>query len=109
MFACSRFLFLPHFLTTNKKTYLVYWITFRLFFIAGKVYNYGCNLTSPSLWTWGSSPNLDGFGKLGEEMVVSNAGGGSVINVSHCSTVERLYAWEKKLFQEVKVNKNKFL
>ncbi|KAJ9172665.1 hypothetical protein P3X46_015879 [Hevea brasiliensis] len=62
----------------------------------GKVYDHGCNLTSPSLWTWGSSPKMNGFGKMGEEIV------GSTVGISHCSTVERLYAWEKKLFQEVK-------
>ncbi|GAV64833.1 Ras domain-containing protein/DUF632 domain-containing protein/DUF630 domain-containing protein [Cephalotus follicularis] len=69
----------------------------------GKVYNYGCSL-NPSLWTWGSSPKLNGFGKLGEEMIGSNVGVGvgGVMCGSHCSTVERLYAWEKKLFQEVK-------
>ena len=70
---------------------------------AGRVYNYGCNLTSPSSWTWGPSPKLDGFGKMNEEMVVSHVGSGGVAHVSHCSTVERLYAWEKKLFIEVKV------
>jgi hypothetical protein len=35
--------------------------------------------------------------------VVSHVGSGGVAHVSHCSTVERLYAWEKKLFIEVKV------
>ncbi|KAJ8764303.1 hypothetical protein K2173_006043 [Erythroxylum novogranatense] len=69
----------------------------------GKVYNYGCNLTSPSLWTWGSSsPKLNGFGKMGEGIIISNVAGGNIANSSHCSTVERLYAWEKKLFQEAK-------
>ncbi|KAL9378226.1 hypothetical protein Peur_029561 [Populus x canadensis] len=68
----------------------------------GKGYNYGCRLTSPSLWTWGSSPKLNGFGKISEEMVVSHGGSGGAAHVSHCSTVERLYAWEKKLFLEVK-------
>lgn len=62
----------------------------------GKVYNYGCNL-SPSSWTWSLSPKSNGFGKLGEEML-----GSGVASNSHCSTVERLYAWEKKLYQEVK-------
>jgi hypothetical protein len=66
--------------------------------LAGKVYNYGCNL-SPSSWTWSLSPKSNGFGKLGEEMP-----GSGVASNSHCSTVERLYAWEKKLYQEVKVN-----
>ncbi|XP_011043178.1 PREDICTED: uncharacterized protein LOC105138705 [Populus euphratica] len=68
----------------------------------GRVYNYGCNLTRTASWTWGSSPKLDGFGKMSEEMVVSHVGSGGVAHVSHCSTVERLYAWEKKLFIEVK-------
>ena len=38
-------------------------------------------------------------------MVVTDIAGGGIISGSgsHCSTVERLYAWEKKLFQEVKV------
>uniref|UniRef100_A0A2C9WKZ7 DUF632 domain-containing protein n=1 Tax=Manihot esculenta TaxID=3983 RepID=A0A2C9WKZ7_MANES len=63
---------------------------------AGKIYDYGCNLTNPSSWTWSSSQKMDGFGKMGGEMV------GSTEGTSHCSTVERLYAWEKKLLQEVK-------
>lgn len=72
--------------------------------VVGKVHSYGWNL-SPSLWTWGSSPKLNGFGKLTEGTPVSVGtfganGGGSV---GHGSTVERLYAWEKKLYQEVKV------
>lgn len=61
---------------------------------------------SPSLWTWGSSsPKLNGFGKMSDDMVKSNLGGGgpNIISSSHCSTVERLYAWEKKLYEEVKV------
>ncbi|OAY60884.1 protein ALTERED PHOSPHATE STARVATION RESPONSE 1 [Manihot esculenta] len=62
----------------------------------GKIYDYGCNLTNPSSWTWSSSQKMDGFGKMGGEMV------GSTEGTSHCSTVERLYAWEKKLLQEVK-------
>ncbi|KAJ6366734.1 hypothetical protein OIU77_003170 [Salix suchowensis] len=63
---------------------------------------YGCHLTSPSYWTWGSSPKLNEFGKISEEMVVSHVGSGGVAHASHCSTVERLYAWEKRLFLEVK-------
>lgn len=70
--------------------------------LAGKVYNYGCNL-SPSSWTWSLSPKSNGFGKLGEEMLGSSVAGGAIVSNSHCSTVERLYAWEKKLYQEVKV------
>ncbi|XP_058090929.1 protein ALTERED PHOSPHATE STARVATION RESPONSE 1 [Magnolia sinica] len=65
----------------------------------GKVYNYGRSL-GPSLWSRGSNSKSSGFnsiGRLDEEMI-----GGCVGNASHCSTVERLYAWEKKLYQEVK-------
>ncbi|KAJ6678298.1 SERINE HYDROXYMETHYLTRANSFERASE putative (DUF632)-RELATED [Salix viminalis] len=68
----------------------------------GKGYSHGCHLTSPSYWTWGSSPKLSEFGKISEEMVVSHVGSGGVAHASHCSTVERLYAWEKRLFLEVK-------
>lgn len=73
-----------------------------LFLVAGKVYNYGCNLT-PSLWAWGLSPKSNGFGNLGEQMTGGNITGCINGVGSHCSTVERLYAWEKKLYQEVKV------
>ncbi|XP_061367717.1 protein ALTERED PHOSPHATE STARVATION RESPONSE 1-like isoform X1 [Gastrolobium bilobum] len=70
---------------------------------ASKVYSYGWSL-SPSLWAWGSSPKLNGFGKLAEGTPVSvgNFGANGVGSGGHCSTVERLYAWEKKLYQEVK-------
>lgn len=75
----------------SSNMYLVY------FLLAGKVYGYGKSL-SPLLWTWGSSSSkLDGFGKFNEEVLHNH------INGSHCSTVERLYAWEKKLYLEVKV------
>ncbi|GMI68210.1 Altered Phosphate Starvation Response 1 [Hibiscus trionum] len=57
----------------------------------GKVYNYGCNLT-PTTWTWNWNQKLEGIGNES----------GSVVSRSHCSTIERLYAWEKKLYQEVK-------
>ncbi|KAI8032631.1 Nitrate regulatory gene2 protein [Camellia lanceoleosa] len=68
-----------------------------------KVYGYGKNL-SPLMWTWGSCQKLDGFGKLCEEVNVGggDGGGGDSTTGSHCSTVERLYAWEKKLYLEVK-------
>lgn len=69
---------------------------------AGKVYNYGWNL-NPSLWAWGSSPKPNGFGKLGEEIYFRNSEAKGDAIGSHSSTVERLYAWEKKLHQEVKV------
>lgn len=69
---------------------------------SGKVYNYGRNF-SPLMWTWGSNSKSSGFGRLDEKIIAgSNAGNGSFLNTSHCSTVERLYVWEKKLFQEVK-------
>lgn len=71
--------------------------------LAGKVYNYGLSLSS-SLWTWGSSPKSNGFRKFGEEMLGSDVAGGSIVcSDSHFSTVERLFAWEKKLYDEVKV------
>jgi hypothetical protein len=73
-----------------------------LLVVAGKVYNYGFNL-SPSLWTWGLNPKSNGFRKFGEEMLGSGVAGGSVVGDSHCCTVERLFAWEKKLCEEVKV------
>lgn len=73
--------------------------------MVGKVHSYGWSL-SPSLWAWGSSPKLNGFGKLAEGTPVSVGGTfgvNGVGSVGHCSTVERLHAWEKKLYQEVKV------
>ena len=74
-----------------------------LLLVVGKVYGYGWNL-SQSMWAWGSSPKLNGFGKLVETPVsVGNFGANGVGSGGHCSTVERLYAWEKKLYQEVKV------
>ncbi|KAK8673297.1 hypothetical protein V6N13_111643 [Hibiscus sabdariffa] len=66
----------------------------------GKVYNYGCNLT-PTTWAWNWNQKMEGIGKPGEEKMAGNTSG-SVLSSSHCSTVERLYAWEKKLYQEVK-------
>ncbi|KAK9286036.1 hypothetical protein L1049_025239 [Liquidambar formosana] len=68
---------------------------------SGKVYNCGRSL-SPLSWTWSSSPKLNGFGKLGDEVIGCDVASGAVISSSHCSTVERLYAWEKKLYMEVK-------
>ncbi|KAL3630120.1 hypothetical protein CASFOL_023104 [Castilleja foliolosa] len=60
--------------------------------------------SSALLWTWGSSSaKWNAFGKLCEDPVGNNVGGLAVDeNATHCSTVERLYAWEKKLYQEVK-------
>ncbi|XVF62208.1 hypothetical protein PTKIN_Ptkin08bG0198900 [Pterospermum kingtungense] len=66
----------------------------------GKVYNYGCNLT-PTTWTWNWNTKMEEIGKFGEDKIGEN-GGCNVHNSSHCSTIERLYAWEQRLYQEVK-------
>ncbi|PKI68208.1 hypothetical protein CRG98_011407 [Punica granatum] len=63
----------------------------------GKVYDNGCSL-SPSVWTLGCSSQR--WGSFGEGKMGSNLARSG--NGSHCSTAERLYAWEKKLYQEVK-------
>ncbi|KAK9230877.1 hypothetical protein WN943_021108 [Citrus x changshan-huyou] len=63
-----------------------------------KAYNYGCTL-NPTSWTWGVTPRMNTHRvRVGEV----DAGAGAAINDSHHCTVERLYAWEKKLFMEVK-------
>ncbi|KAJ0907926.1 hypothetical protein HanRHA438_Chr07g0304681 [Helianthus annuus] len=54
----------------------------------------------PLFGSWSSTPKLNVFGCDGMGGVT--AVGGSLGVGSHCSTVERLYAWEKKLYQEVK-------
>ncbi|KAJ9541029.1 hypothetical protein OSB04_027535 [Centaurea solstitialis] len=67
---------------------------------SGKIHEYGKSL-SPLFGSWSSSSTMNMFGKMGCDEMVGDAvvgGGGG----SHCSTVERLYAWEKKLYQEVK-------
>ncbi|XP_068646812.1 protein ALTERED PHOSPHATE STARVATION RESPONSE 1-like [Aristolochia californica] len=72
-----------------------------------KVYSYSRNL-SPMNWPWVSnskSSGLSSFGRSEEEIVGSNLNGG-VVKTSHCSTIERLYAWEKKLYEEVKTAEN---
>ncbi|KAK9164521.1 hypothetical protein Syun_005423 [Stephania yunnanensis] len=62
-----------------------------------KVYDCGRSFSSLS-WTWGSSAmSSSGFGRM-NDVIIGNNGG----NSSHCSTVEKLYAWEKKLYDEVK-------
>lgn len=78
------------------------------------MYSYGWGL-SPSSWTWGSGSGtsviMSGYGKMENEIVKSELAcgvGGKLVNGSHCSTVERLYAWEKKLFDEVKVRSYEF-
>ncbi|KAK4792522.1 hypothetical protein SAY86_022957 [Trapa natans] len=65
----------------------------------GKVYDNGCNL-SPSIWSLGCSSQ--GWGSFNDDKLRSNFSGGLSSNGSHCFTAERLYAWEKKLYQEVK-------
>lgn len=69
---------------------------------AGKFYSYEGNL-SPLLWSRSPNWRSSGFnGRLGEEMIRGGVSSGG-LNTGHCGTVERLYAWEKKLHQEVKV------
>lgn len=71
--------------------------------LAGQVYSNGWSL-SPSLRVWGSNTKPNTFGKFNGEITTTNMGNGCAGNSSsHCSTVEKLYAWEKKLYQEVKV------
>ncbi|CAN8278735.1 unnamed protein product [Cochlearia groenlandica] len=65
----------------------------------GKMYsNYECNLNPTSFWTKGFGPKMNEYRNVREV----GGGGGDCIVGSHSSTVDRLYAWEKKLFQEVK-------
>ncbi|EMS65961.1 hypothetical protein TRIUR3_15371 [Triticum urartu] len=73
----------------------------------GRVMSYGKNL-KPTGLSWGgagggygkgSSNGFSRFG-IGDEGMMGNGGGSGIL--SHSSTVERLYAWEKKLFLEVK-------
>ncbi|KAL8211178.1 hypothetical protein R6Q57_005615 [Mikania cordata] len=59
-----------------------------------EVHGYGKNL-GPLFGSWSSTPRLNAFG-------CNDIGGVRVVGGGHCSTVERLYAWEKKLYQEVK-------
>uniref|UniRef100_J3MZL6 DUF632 domain-containing protein n=1 Tax=Oryza brachyantha TaxID=4533 RepID=J3MZL6_ORYBR len=90
-------------------------LTFHLFLInyllhatestnaAGKVLNYSKNLR-PMGWSWGGtgySKGSSGFSRFGRGDEGMGNGGSSGI-LSHSSTVEKLYAWEKKLFLEVK-------
>ncbi|XP_047311247.1 protein ALTERED PHOSPHATE STARVATION RESPONSE 1-like [Impatiens glandulifera] len=65
---------------------------------SGKIYGYGKGL-SPMLWSWGSCRKTDSF-KVGEFLTERNQG--DTLVGSHSSTVEKLYAWEKKLYSEVK-------
>lgn len=76
---------------------------------AGKVLSYSKSL-KPAGWSWGGggggyvkgTNSFSRFGRGDEGMAMAGNSGGSGI-LSHSSTVERLYAWEKKLFLEVKV------
>ncbi|XP_051136564.1 protein ALTERED PHOSPHATE STARVATION RESPONSE 1-like isoform X2 [Andrographis paniculata] len=61
----------------------------------------------PLLWTWGSgNVKWNAFGKFCEDYTATEnkvdclATNGN--DATHSSTVERLYTWEKKLYQEVK-------
>ncbi|KAJ3692801.1 hypothetical protein LUZ60_011896 [Juncus effusus] len=65
--------------------------------VTGKVFGYGKNL-NPIGFKWGSYSNSNT--KADAYMRYSN--GGAKIGASHASTVEKLYAWEKKLYLEVK-------
>ncbi|KAE9612937.1 hypothetical protein Lal_00027528 [Lupinus albus] len=68
-----------------------------------KVSSYRWN-QGPSSWAWG----LSGLSKLAEgtpHVSVDNVVTNGFRNGGHCSTVQRLYAWEKKLYQEVKICK----
>uniref|UniRef100_A0A0A9DSZ8 DUF632 domain-containing protein n=1 Tax=Arundo donax TaxID=35708 RepID=A0A0A9DSZ8_ARUDO len=75
--------------------------------LPGKVLSYSKNL-KPTGWSWGGGgggygKGSNGFSRFGRGdggMAMGNGGGGGML--SHSSTVEKLYAWEKKLFLEVK-------
>ena len=74
-------------------------LTFRLFLqSSGRVLSYGKNL-KPTGWSWGGGGygkgSINGFSRFG----IGDDGG----ILSHSSTVDRLYTWEKKLFLDVKV------
>jgi Protein of unknown function (DUF632) len=64
----------------------------------GKMLGYGKNL-NPMGFRWGSNSNSN----LKPEYFARYSNGGGTLRVSHASTVEKLYAWEKKLYLEVKV------
>ncbi|KAL6498045.1 hypothetical protein OROGR_028442 [Orobanche gracilis] len=70
---------------------------------SGKDFGYGKS-SSALLWSWGSNgAHWNAFGKFCEDPIGNNVGCMAADgNATHCSTVERLYAWEKKLYQEVK-------
>lgn len=60
-------------------------------------------LMSPFSWSFGGSSRWNGIGRFCDDpMNKSINGANGAKAASHCSTVERLYAWEKKLYLEVK-------
>lgn len=73
--------------------------------------SYGKNL-NPLQWSWRTNSRtinggLSRFERCGEGLMRGTGGGGGGVrvgNASHSSTVEKLYAWEKKLYLEVKVH-----
>lgn len=69
-------------------------------FLVGKMLGYGKNL-NPMGFRWGSSSNSNS--NLKHEVFTRYSNGGGTLGISHASTVEKLYAWEKKLYLEVKV------
>ncbi|KAG0493579.1 hypothetical protein HPP92_004573 [Vanilla planifolia] len=62
--------------------------------VSGKKSNY-CKSFNPLLWSWSSNPKASSFSSFRNYKVESN-------KTSHSCTVEKLYAWEKKLYIEVK-------
>ncbi|CAL9074449.1 unnamed protein product [Musa textilis] len=76
--------------------------------LAGKMHAYGMNLRHLH-WSWRSNSKASGgitrFGRYRDEMgrgIGSGDGGVGSGHMSHTSTMEKLYAWEKKLYLEVK-------
>ncbi|KAL6846039.1 hypothetical protein ACP4OV_023487 [Aristida adscensionis] len=73
--------------------------------LPGKVLSYSKSF-KPTGWSWGGGGGPYGKGSNGFSRVgrgdggMGHGGGGGML--SHSSTVEKLYAWEKKLFLEVK-------
>ncbi|KAJ1693076.1 hypothetical protein LUZ63_009774 [Rhynchospora breviuscula] len=65
--------------------------------VTGKMLGYGKNL-NPMGFMWGSNSNSN----LKPDVFTRYSNGGGTLGISHASTVEKLYAWEKKLYLEVK-------
>lgn len=62
---------------------------------------------SPFSWSFGGSSRWNGIGRFCDDPMNKSINGvNGAKAASHCSTVERLYAWEKKLYLEVKVKLN---